>query len=184
MAPPNVRDLVADIRASLERFPKEALVEILTYVFKEYVVEGPAPIEGTLAQLPTGGDLEGLSFAELVRTLQLRFDLPELALFEVTEDRVMVRIGGQRIPLETAASRSDPLPAPPPMAAPNPPVAPMPPAAAAPVALPPRPAVATESARPPPAQPTRPTPVAKPEAAPSEAESGDRTGRFGLLEID
>ena len=74
--PPNVLDLVGEIRGAVERLPKEQLVDILTYVFKEYVVEGPAP----LAAAPTAfqDDLAGMSFGEVVRSLQLRLDLPDL----------------------------------------------------------------------------------------------------------
>src|SRR6185369_9587063 len=98
MAPPNIRDLVGDIREALERFPREALIEILTYVFKEYVVEGPAPISSAPPTLRD--DLEGMSFADVIRSLQLRLDLPELALFEVQGERVTVKIGGRPVPLE------------------------------------------------------------------------------------
>src|SRR5258706_3910120 len=117
MAPPNIRDLVGDIREALERFPREALVEILTYVFKEYVVEGPAPIASSAPSLRD--DLDGMSFAEVIRSLQLRLDLPELALFEVQGDRVSVKIGGRPVPIDAQAREPLPAPAPPPMATPS-----------------------------------------------------------------
>jgi hypothetical protein len=208
MAPPNIRDLVGDIRESLDRFPREALVEILTYVFKEYVVEGPAPLQSAPPTLRD--DLEGMSFAEVIRSLQLRLDLPELGLFEVQGDRVTIKIGGRPVPVEAQASRPDPLPAaPPPMAAPAPP----PPSGltsmsvSVPAAGPPRvapsspgtareelPLVAAPAARPvaPSAQPgAAPAPAAKPAAQPAQpaqpaaaVEETDKSGRFGLLEID
>ena len=120
--PPTVRDLVGDIRDSLERFPREALVEILTYVFKEYVVEGAAPLSTNAA--PLRDELEGQSFGELIRGLQLRLDLPELGLFEVQGDRVLVRIAGRQMAIETSASRAEPMApqvAPAPMNVPPPP---------------------------------------------------------------
>src|SRR5437762_3277290 len=107
MAGPTVRELAGEIREALERFPREALVEILTYVFKEYVVEGPAPIGSAPAILRD--ELDGMSFADLIRSLQLWLDLPELALFEVQGERVLVKIGGRQIALEVA-SRPDPGP--------------------------------------------------------------------------
>ena len=118
--PPSIRDLVGDIRDSLEKFPREALVEILTYVFKEYVVEGAAPVSSS--QAAVRDELEGLSFAEVIQRLQLRLDLPELALFEVQGDRVSVKIGGRSLPIDTQASRPDPMPPPAPLAAPAPPL--------------------------------------------------------------
>jgi hypothetical protein len=213
MAPPNIRELVGDIREALDRFPREALIEILTYVFKEYVVEGPAPIQG--APAPLRDDLEGMGFAEVIRSLQLRLDLPELALFEVQGERVTVKIGGRPMPIETQTARPEPLPAAPP---PSPPAAPpsappgltsvavaVPAAAAprqgAPAGAPgttreevplvgpraqPQPQAAAPAAAP--AAPTPPAaPAGKPAAAPSTAQADDavdKTGRFGLLEID
>src|SRR3989442_14349994 len=115
MAPPNIRDLVGDIREALERFPREALVEILTYVFKEYVVEGPAPIETTAPSM--ADDLSGLSFAEVIRSLQLRLDVPELALFEVQGDRVSVKIGGR--PMGVGPAGGEAPPGPPPLGRPS-----------------------------------------------------------------
>jgi hypothetical protein len=213
MAPPNIRELVGDIREALDRFPREALIEILTYVFKEYVVEGPAPIQGAPATLRD--DLEGMGFAEVIRTLQLRLDLPELALFEVQGDRVTVKIGGRPMPVETHSGRPEPLPAAPPPAPAAPPAAPqgltsvsvaVPAAAAprqgAPAGAPgmtreevplvgprtqPQPAAAPAGAAAPPAPGAPTAPAAKPAAAPSTAQADDavdKTGRFGLLEID
>jgi hypothetical protein len=120
MPEPSLRDLVGDIREALERHSREELIEILTYIFKEYVVEGPAPISSP--QPVVRDDMTGLNFAEAIRTLQLRLDLPELALFEVTADRVFVRLGGQRLLVEAQASRPEPAPAP--MASPTPPAPP------------------------------------------------------------
>jgi len=83
---------------------REALLDILTFVVKEYVVEGPPPM--LVHQAETLSDLTPSSFAQLISALQTRFDFPELAMFVVEEDRVGVRIGGavhtllpQRVPL-------------------------------------------------------------------------------------
>ncbi len=208
MAPPNIRDLVGDIREALERFPREALVEILTYVFKEYVVEGPAPIASSAPSLRD--DLDGMSFAEVIRSLQLRLDLPELALFEVQGDRVSIKIGGRPVPIDVQAREPLQAPPPPPMATPSGPPAPQgvtSMAVAVPVAQPrtgaapatpgpsreelplqgaqaPRPAAPSAN---PPAQPAQaqpqPAPAQKPAAQPA-VEENDKSGRFGLLEID
>ncbi len=206
MAPPNIRDLVGDIREALDRFPREALVEVLTYVFKEYVVEGPAPIATAPAEIHD--DLAGQSFAEVIRSLQLKLDLPELGLFEVNGDRVTVKIGGRPMAIEAAGSRAEPLP---PAAAPPPPmVTPVrgittasvslpsatpgtsreevqltgtPGPRAVPVgAQPPAPAPAPAAAPQAPATtPARVAPAAKP---PTDDIKPDSTDRFGKLEID
>lgn len=213
MSDPNLRDLVGDIRQALEQYPPDALVDMLTYIFKEYVVEEPAPIASafTTAHDP----LEGLGFAELIRTLQLKLDLPELGLFDVQGDRVFVKLGGQRMLVEAPASRSEPVPTP--MAAPSPPLplAPSPPSEAPkaapgtmreelPLAAMPRPA---RSAPSPSSQPT-PAAAAATSKAPTsgatkaaegassttpqpgtgpgkeEPASGKDPSKFNLLEVD
>lgn len=109
--PPTLLDLVGDIRQAVERLPHDQLVDILVYVFKEYVVEGPAPVGAFAAPAPDA--LAGMSFAEVVRSLQLRLELPELELFEVQGERVSVRLQGRLVPLSAAPAHpaAAPLPA-------------------------------------------------------------------------
>src|SRR5262245_3150101 len=196
MPGPNVLDLVGDIREAVERLPKDQLVDILVYVFKEYVVEGSPPLAagpGVAVQ----DDLAGMSFAEVVRSLQLRLDLPELELFDVQGARVSIRLQGRSIPIEVGAARAEPGPPPappPPAAAPPAPSAPAPaaraPAAApvpAPAARPAGPAAPQQNA---PAATQQPaavpssTPAASPTASQQPAVPGGGGGRNGLLEID
>jgi hypothetical protein len=93
----------------------------LTFVFKEYVVEGPPPL--LVHQAERIQDLENLSFGQLITALQTRLDVPELALFQVEGDQVSVRVGGVMTPL--AAPRGGVQAAAPPPSpaaqAPNPP---------------------------------------------------------------
>src|ERR1700751_2631956 len=95
----DVKRMVGEIRQSLEAYPREQLVEILSYVFKEYVVGGAAPIAGTTALSDSRTGVAGLSFAELMTWLQLHLDVPELAQFEVQGTRVQLRSGGRAIPI-------------------------------------------------------------------------------------
>ncbi len=194
MAPPNIRDVVGDIREALDRFPPDALKEILTYVFKEYVVEGPAPISSAPPTLRD--EFAGMGFAEVIRALQLRLDLPELALFEVQGDRVSVKIGGRPVPLEAAGARQDPVPAAMavPAAAPSlPPAGDRVPQGIAQPVVSARPMPATPPAaapRPAPAPAHAPAPVAPAPAAPAVAvkaipeEKPGTSDRFRKLEID
>src|SRR5512143_788528 len=98
---PDLRKIASDIREALTSYPPEALVDILTYVFQAYVVEGAPVVHAP--QPERLAELEGLSFAELIQTLQLRLDLPELSLFDVSGGRVTVRIGGEAVPLVMGA---------------------------------------------------------------------------------
>jgi hypothetical protein len=195
--------MVADIRQALDAYPREQLQEILSYVFKEYVVEGNAATTGALGMLDARTELEGLSFAELMTWLQLHVDVPELAQFEVAGNRVSVRAGGRAIAIEAP---STPATAPPPVTtAAATQVAPPPPQP-----MPPAPATSSQSAAPAaagrpnaPAQPM-PPPVAGPTSAPSttvpassqpqtqtpasadkdKKDEGGPASRFSWLEVD
>ena len=198
MPGPNVLDLVGDIREAVERLPKDQLVDILVYVFKEYVVEGSPP----LAAGPTSAedDLAGMSFGEVMRSLQLRLDLPELELFDVQGERVSVRLQGRSILVEIGAARAEPGPPPPApasLAPPAPVVVAPPPVAAAPrpVAVP-LPTPASSPARPSPAAMQHTAPAASQQSGGSPSSAAPATpgasqqgapaggGRGGLLEID
>jgi hypothetical protein len=160
------RAIAEEIRHSLAGRAPEAVAEILTYLFKEYVVEGRPPLEATaqtVAEAKTA--LGGMTFAEVVTWLQLHLDLPELALFEVAGGKVSVKIGGRAQPIEVAQTRTEPLPvAAPPAPAPTP------------TKTETRPATATATATATPAQ----TEANKEE----EKDQGDGSKRFSLLEID
>lgn len=103
----DLRRQTREIKEALSRFEPEHLVEILTHVFRQYVIDGVALPPSSMA----GQDeLSGLSFPQLIERLQLRLDLPELRLFEVQAGRVMVRVEGRLVPVETADARPEPLP--------------------------------------------------------------------------
>lgn len=186
--PRDLRSLVAEIRGALESHSKEEVAEILTYVFKEYVVEGPLPLASSAATVVEAkSDIEGLSFAQVVSWLQLHHDAPEWALFDVQGERVSLRMGGRLTPLEAQAARPEPLPPqPPPQPAPQPAPAPAPQATQTRVpAQPARPAQPAAAA-PPAAAATAPpaaTPAQPAQPAAKTAEEGD-SSRFSLLEVD
>jgi hypothetical protein len=187
-----LRSLVAEIRGALDTHSKEEVAEILTYVFKEYVVEGPLPLASSAATVVEArSELEGLGFAQLIQWLQLHHDAPELALFDVQGDRVSVRIGGRLTPLEAQAARPEPLPPQTPQPAPQPvappPAAPPTQAAAPRIPAQPRPQPAAQTPAQPaaqnPAQPAQPA-AAQPQQQQKQEETAGDSSRFSLLEID
>ena len=192
----DVKKMVGEIRGALDGYPREQLQEILTYVFKEYVVEGSTPLaSGAGAILDARSELDGMSFAQVVTWLQAHLDHPELRLLEVAGERVSVRVGGRPVALEVQA-QPDPLPpprasvAPPSESAPAPTVnaRPMPVTQTPPVATAPRP----QSAAPTPATPAAPAPGAPATHAPpgqtppaaAKEEPSEQSSRFSLLEVD
>jgi hypothetical protein len=205
---PDIRDIASNVKDAFADADRETLLDVLTFVLKEYVVEGPPPM--LVHQAETLSDLKGASFATLISALQTRFDFPELAMFVVDGETVSVRVGGVVQPL--IAGRT-PLAAPPPPAA-----APRaagisfvettlqqrPPAPAAPPQQPGAPAPpparglsvrsrATEdastqgpnAAMPPSGPPAAAAPAAAPEKSDKpEAGGDDASARFSLLELD
>ncbi len=201
---PDLREIASNVRDAFADMDRDTLLEILTFVVKEYVVEGPPPM--LVHQAETLADLQGQSFAQIITALQTRFDHPELAMFVVDGEQVSVRIGGvmhplvpgrqppiQELPRPAAGVRvveTAPRPAPaapPPAPAPQgqapPPVRglslrgrPQGDAAAPPEAAPP--------AQQPPAQQGQP--AAPQAAADKEKPEGgdDASARFSLLELD
>jgi hypothetical protein len=94
---PDIRELAANVKEAFAEMDKETLLDILTFVVKEYVVEGPPPM--LVHQAETLSDLAGISFARLITAMQTRFDHPELAMFVVDGEQVSVRVGGVMQPL-------------------------------------------------------------------------------------
>jgi hypothetical protein len=95
---PDLRQIAVSLRESLDGLEREALVDILTYVLNEYVVEGPPPLAAT--QVERLEDLQGLSLAQLVQALQVRLDTPGLDLLKVEGDEVRVQTAGGWVPLQ------------------------------------------------------------------------------------
>lgn len=116
----DVKKMVGEIREALDAYPREALAEMLTHVFKEYVVQGTGALPSPI--LNARSELEGMSFAELIQWLQAHLDVPELALFEVQGGRVSVR----GVTIEARTPAPAPTPAPVPTPAPAPVAAPAP----------------------------------------------------------
>ncbi len=94
---PDLRQIALSISDALEGFERDDLAKMLTYVFKEYVVEGAPPV--LVSQVDGIDALEGLSFAALIEQLQARLDIPELEHFSVDGERVSVRVGGVMTPI-------------------------------------------------------------------------------------
>ena len=207
---PDLRELATSVKDAFGDADRETLLDILTFVIKEYVVEGPPPM--LIHQAETVADLKGMSFAQLITALQTRFDHAELAMFVVDGEQVGVRVGGVVHPLLAArqplGGTAAALPRPPGVRVvettlqqrPAPPLAqPAQPAQPAGTAPPPRglsirgqpgaspapqPSASSAQGQPPAPAPAQP---AAPQAAPAdkpESSGDDASARFSLLELD
>jgi hypothetical protein len=109
---PDLRELASNVKEAFADLDRETLLEILTFVVKEYVVEGPPPM--LVHQAETLADLKNATFAQVISALQTRFDFPELQMFVVDGDQVSVRVGGVVQPLvagRVAPAAESPRPA-------------------------------------------------------------------------
>jgi hypothetical protein len=201
---PDLRDLASNVKEAFADMDRETLLDILTFVLKEYVVEGPPPM--LVHQAETLADLKNASFAQIISALQTRFDHPELQMFAVDGEQVSVRVGGVMQPLvagraapaaelprpsagvrvvETTLQQRPPQPAPQAAPAAQQGSAPPPPRGLSVRGRPQgeeAPAAAPPPAQPPPAAAAQP-PGEKPADKP-EAGGDDASARFSLLELD
>ena len=118
---PDLREIASSLREAIGGLERDALVDILTYVLNEYVVEGPPPLAP--AQVERLEDLAGLSLAQLVSALQTRLETPGLELFRVEPgtDEVRVQTAGGWVALQPGRAPAAALqPGPTPAAAPQP----------------------------------------------------------------
>lgn len=104
---PDLRDLTVNVREAFADCDRDALLDVLTFVVREYVAEGPPPMLLATEDLE---DLRGLSFAEVITQMQLRLPHPEWGSFVVDGPRVGLRSGGAVHPVG-AARLPDPAPA-------------------------------------------------------------------------
>jgi hypothetical protein len=206
---PDLRDIASNVRDAFADADRDTLLDVLTFVLKEYVVEGPPPM--LVHQVENLPDLANLSFAQLVTALQTRLDHPELSLFAVDGEQVSVRIGGVMQPLRGSAGAAAPaaeLPRPQagvrvveatvsraPAPAPQQVPAPARPAGQAPppsrgLSMRGRPSGEGAEGEAPSAAP-QPPPAAAPQTSPSAAspaekkpDGDDASARFSLLELD
>lgn len=176
-----IKKQLEEIRQTLDAHTREEMVEILTYLFKEYVMEGSSPLgSGAGMVLNTQTEFDKASFGEIVTWLQHHVDVPELGLFEVQNGRVSIRLGGRLQTIEPP--RPEPIPE-------VVPVAPAPP-----VATPAAPTPAPAAAAPLPGLPSNPLQPTAPTAAPtspasSPSSSNDDSNyssesRFSRLDVD
>ncbi|RME72723.1 MAG: hypothetical protein D6776_08255 [Planctomycetota bacterium] len=98
----NSRTTIEDIARSYERFDKAELIDMLSYLTKQYVLDGTMPFnlpgerDGKLGDV--GGQQEELTFSKLIDQLKRRLpNLKELGYFHVDNDRVVLRVDNQKI---------------------------------------------------------------------------------------
>lgn len=82
-----------EIRAALERYSKEELVDLMEHLLRIYVLNEPVKLESSVSKPESIRDFAGLSFSQLMTHLQTNLEMDELGKFRVTPYTVYVSIG-------------------------------------------------------------------------------------------
>lgn len=86
--------LYAELDTATAEYERAELVGLLRDLIREYVIERGLPTGAPTATTP---DLSSLDFPRLITWLKRNLSLPELGLFEVDGDRVIVQADGPRV---------------------------------------------------------------------------------------
>jgi hypothetical protein len=103
--PATNRAVADEIARSYEKFDRQELINILSYLTKVYVVDGTMPFNLPGAGGGPGGQLADVAgaekdfdFVKLVDQVKRRLPhLPELAAFQIEDGKVTLRAGNQKI---------------------------------------------------------------------------------------
>ena len=82
-----------EIKAALERYSKEELVDLMEQLLSIYVLNEPVKLDSAVSKPESIREFSGYSFAQLLTWLQNNLEMEELEKFRVTPYIVMVSIG-------------------------------------------------------------------------------------------
>lgn len=102
--PATNRAVAAEIARAYEKFDRQELIEILSYLTRVYVVDGTMPFNlpvgagtGQLGDVSAGAEKD-FDFVKLIDQLKRRLpNIPELAHFQVEDGKVTLRVANQKI---------------------------------------------------------------------------------------
>jgi hypothetical protein len=82
-----------ELRAALERYSKEELIDLMEHLLGIYVLKEPVKLDTSVSKPENIKELAGYSFSQVLTWLQNNLELEELDKFRVTPYTVMVSIG-------------------------------------------------------------------------------------------
>jgi len=82
-----------EIKAALERYTKEELVELMEHLLRIYVLDEPIKLDSALSKPESIRDFSGCSFSQLLSYLQSNLEMEELGKFRVTPYTIYVSVG-------------------------------------------------------------------------------------------
>ena len=82
-----------EIKAALERYSKEELVDLMEHLLRIYVLNEPVKLDSSVSKPESIREFAGYSFPQVLTWLQNNLEMEELDKFRVTPYTVMVSIG-------------------------------------------------------------------------------------------
>lgn len=82
-----------EIKAALERYSKEELVDLMEHLLRIYVLNEPVKLDSAVHKPESIRELSGYTFSQLLTFLQNTLEMEELEKFRVTPYTVYVSIG-------------------------------------------------------------------------------------------
>ncbi len=82
-----------EIKAALERYSKDELVELMEHLLRIYVLNEPVKLDSAVSRPESIRELSGCTFSQLLAYLQQNLELEELGKFRITPYTVYVSIG-------------------------------------------------------------------------------------------
>ncbi len=82
-----------EIKAALERYTKEELVDLMEHLLRIYVLNEPVKLDSAVSKPESVREFSGYSFSQLLSYLQQNLEMDELGKFRITPYTVYVSIG-------------------------------------------------------------------------------------------
>lgn len=88
-----------EIKAALQRYSKEELVDLMEHLLKIYVLKEPVKLESHVSRPENIREFSGMTFSQLIVYLQNNLEMEELGHFRVTPYTIYVSIGDSEFDL-------------------------------------------------------------------------------------
>jgi len=85
--------MAGEMRAALERYSREEIIDLMTHILRVYVLEETSPFTPDVQQPKAVEELARLTFPQLLLHLQMSLQHDELGLFRVSGNDIFVSLG-------------------------------------------------------------------------------------------
>lgn len=104
--------MAGEMRAALERYSREEIIDLMTHILRVYVLEETSPFTPDVQQPKAVEELSRLTFPQLLLHLQMSLQHDELSLFRVSGNSIFVSLGEHEFMLGGPGPELAPTPPP------------------------------------------------------------------------